>query len=33
MKALGFLVMSHQGISFEKLLGRSGIKKKLETKH
>ena len=33
MKALGFLRMNHQGISFEKLLDRSGIKKKLEMKH
>jgi len=33
MKALGFLGISHQGISFEKLLERNGIKKKLEIKH
>ena len=33
MKALGFLGISHKGISFEKLLSRSGIKKKLEIKH
>ena len=33
MKALGFLGISHQGISFEKLLDRNGIKKNLETKH
>jgi len=33
MKALGFLGLGHQGISFEKLLSRSGIKKKLEMKH
>lgn len=33
MKALGFLGISHQGISFEKLLDRNGIKKKLELKH
>jgi hypothetical protein len=33
IKALGFLGLSHQGISFEKLLDRSGIKKKLEMKH
>ena len=33
MKALGFLELGHQGISFEKLLSRSGIKKKLEMKH
>lgn len=33
MKALGFLGMNHQGISLEKLLDRSGIKKKLEIKH
>jgi len=33
MKALGFLGISHQGISFEKLLERNGIKKKLGIKH
>jgi hypothetical protein len=33
MRALGFLGISHKGISFEKLLSRSGIKKKLEIKH
>jgi hypothetical protein len=33
MKALGFLGLSHQGISLEKLLSRSGIKRRLERKH
>lgn len=33
MKALGFLGLSHQGISIEKLLSRSGVKIKLEIKH
>jgi len=33
MKALGFLGLSHQGISFEKLLSRSGVKIKLGKKY
>jgi ketol-acid reductoisomerase len=33
MKALGFLGLGHQGISFEKLLSRSGVKIKMGKKY